>query len=374
MRTKVVGVKILTCLILFTSLFKVDAQSCPDVLLDFDALMDDYFKTQRFNGTVLIAKEGELIYGSSRGFANKEKKVLNTLNTPFLIGSATKSFTAIAVMMAAQKGKVDLLLPIRNYLPELDGEAGSLNLHYLMKNSSGLPVHLNRITKLAYRDVSSRELLMLFNSIHLSFEPGTRFEYSNLNYQLCALVLERIFDQSYQELIEQLIFEPVKMHDSMIERTHSIAINKAIGYESSKKGLVRSKKNYMAYAMGGGDIVSTATDLMKWDQALYGELLLSEASKQKLFDGDPKEYGGYGYGFKIKRYQRNSTTDEAGILVRHGGSMFGYSCNIHRYLDDRILIVVLGNMRPYPVMEITVAIEGILREHGFMEAPKKNRG
>jgi CubicO group peptidase (beta-lactamase class C family) len=343
------------------SLRIIFAQYSYELNKQIDQCVKGYFQDKKFNGSLLVAKKGKILYMNGFGYASIEKKINNTESTNFLIGSATKSFTAIAVMRCVEKGLLNLHTPVRDYIPELTGEVGELTLHYLMKNSSGLPVHLKRITELEYRDISSEELLGLYNTIELSFKPGTKYEYSNLNYQLCAIVIERVSGLSYIDYMNQFIFIPLGMSQSGIQRTNDFIEHRATGYDIEDGKLSPSPKNYLAYAMGGGDIYSNILDLLKWDQALYGKDLLNQVSLDLLFDGSPDQYGGYGYGFKIKPYQRN--IDSEGKLVRHGGSMYGFICNIHRYIEDQVTIIILGNIRPYPVMEITEKIEKILLDN-----------
>jgi CubicO group peptidase (beta-lactamase class C family) len=342
---------------------RTSAQFSDELDKQIDQSVKEYFEDKKFNGAVLVAKKGEILYNNGFGYASVEKKTKNNESTGFLIGSATKSFTAIAVMQCVEQGLLNLNSPVRNYIPELTGEVGELTLHYLMKNSSGLPVHLNRITELEYRDISSKELIELYNTIELSFKPGTKYDYSNLNYQLCAMVVERVSGLSYIEYMNQFIFTPLEMNQSGIQRTNDLIPHRATGYEIEDGKLSPSPKNHLAYAMGGGDIYSTVLDLLKWDQGLYGKSLLNQESLDLLFDGSPGQYGGYGYGFKIKPYKRN--IDSEGKLVRHGGSMYGFICNIHRYIDDQVTIIILGNVRPYPVMEITEKIEKILLDNSY---------
>ena len=325
-----------------------------------DSVVTAYYDRQEFNGTVLVAQRGQPIYKKGFGFADLEKQIPNTPNTKFSIGSATKSFTAIAILQLVERGLVNLNTPIKEYIPDLKGEIGGLTLHLLMKNSTGLPVHLNRLTTLEYRDISIDELIGLYNTASLSMEPGSRFEYSNLNYQLCGMIIEKVSGTSYKEYIDNNIFTPLKMNSSGVERTNLFPRDKAKGYNIESEKLKPAPKNYMAYALGGGDIYASAIDLLKWDQALYDTSLLSVSSKELLFDGKPGEFGGYGYGFKVKPYQRHDTKKPVGKLVRHGGSMYGYVCNIHRYLDDKTLIIVLGNIRPFPVMALTTEIEALI--------------
>lgn len=346
-------------IILFTFLLSysitIESQNTLKLKTEIDDTLNEYYNDKKFNGTVLVAKRGKVIYQGAFGYANFDKKIKNTIETKFLIGSATKSFTAIAIMQAREKGLVSLHAPIKKYIPELNDELGELTLHFLMKNSSGLPVHLNRITELEYRDISSKELIALYNTTKLAFKPGSKYAYSNLNYQLCAIVLERVTGKSYKQYMETNVFKAIKMHNSGIERTYELAKDKALGYDLNDNKFVKSDDNYMSFAMGGGDIYSNALDIAKWDSALYNNTLVNEKSKQLLYDGKPNEFGTYGYGFKVKEY--NKSSGEKGKLVRHGGSMYGYICNFNRYLDDELIIIVLGNMRPYPAMEITVAIE-----------------
>ena len=279
----------------------------------------------------------------------------------------TKSFTACAIMQQLEKGTLHLHAPIKNYIPELRDDLGKLTLHHLLKNSSGLPVHLNRLTTLEYRDISSKELIQLYNEkAALSMEPGSAYSYSNLNYQLAALVLERVSGVSYEQYMTNNIFNPLKMGSTGIERTYKFPSDKAKGHQVENGEIIPTQRNFMAYAKGGGDMYTNVFDLLKWDQALYLDKFVSKESKTKLFDGTPSIYGGYGYGFKIKYYKRHSNSKPKGKLVRHGGSMYGYICNLHRYIDDGITIIVLGNIRPYPIMEITEGIESILFRNHYL--------
>ena len=345
-----------------TVLWSRDSVTIDQTLYD---LIEGYYLNNQFSGVVLVSDEGDILFHEAFGYADLEKQQLNQLDSKFLIGSATKSFTAIAILQCVERNLVDLHTPIRQYISELTSEVGDLTLHQLMKNASGLPVHLNRITTLEYRDITSAELLDLYNHIELSFIPGSKFEYSNLNYQLCALVLERVTNHDYRIYLKEKIFEPLGMSRIGVERTNDHIPNMASGYNNENGELVKAQKNYLAFAKGGGDIFSTAYDLLVWDQGLYSGKLLTSSSVNLLFDGRPDQYSGYGYGFKVKPYNRNE--GNVGKLVRHGGSMFGYICNIHRYLDDRVTIIVLGNMRPYPTMEITNKIEQVLQEYHYFE-------
>src|SRR5690606_20105828 len=164
----------------------------------------------------------------------------------------------------------------------------------------GLPVHLNRIAELKYADLEEDELIQMFDKASLSMKPGTGYEYSNLNYQLAAVVVAKVSGLSYKQYIERHILVPLGMKSSGLERTNEIPDGKAVGHEVKDGKLLEAGKNYMGYALGSGDIYTTVDDLFLLDQALYANRLLSEKSKNLLFDGKPEEFGGYGYGFRVK--------------------------------------------------------------------------
>lgn len=326
-----------------------------------DSLLDAYQSRHQLNGVVLVAHKGKVIYKKAVGVADSKTGKPLTTGSKFLIGSLTKSFTAIAVMQLVEKRLLDLHKPVGHYLPRLNKEIGTaLTLHLLLKQSSGLPVHLNRIIELKHADLTEDELVRLFDTVTLHMKPGTGYEYSNLNYQLAAVIVAKVSGLSYKQYIERYILLPLGMHHSGLERTTEIPDGKATGHEVKDEQFLEAGKNYMGYALGSGDIYTTAEDLLLLDQALYASSFLSEESKKLLFDGRPEEFGGYGYGFRVKAYSRPSAERPGGKLVRHGGTMIGYTCNMSRYLDDQLTIIILGNIRPFPVMEINDAIAEII--------------
>ncbi|WP_165395259.1 serine hydrolase domain-containing protein [Flagellimonas allohymeniacidonis] len=321
-----------------------------------DSILHGYLNKGEFMGTVLVARNDSILLKKGYGYSDIDKGIPNDLNTKFPIGSLTKSFVACAIMQQVETGKLDLSTRIGNYIPELEKEIGNLTLHYLLKNSSGLPVHLNRITDLQYRDISSQELLDIINRASLSMKPGSGYSYSNLNYQLASLILERVTGISYENYMSENVFRKLDMNNTGIEKTRSIPSGRATGYINDDH-YEAADRNYMGYAKGSGDMYSTVGDLYFWDRALYKNTFLTKESIELMFDGNPDAFGGYGYGFKVKEYKRNSCTKPTGKLVRHGGSMYGFVCNVHRYLDDNLTIIILGNIRPFPIMQITTEIE-----------------
>lgn len=270
--------------------------------------IENYIENDDYQGTVLVAKGGKILFKKAYGYADREEKIKNTTKTQFLIGSLTKSFVAVSVLQLVEDGLLDLNEPIRTYIPELKDDLGkNLTLHILLKHQSGLVPHLERIIAFEDRDVSSQEIIEIINTSSLSFTPTSEYQYSNLNYTLSAIAIEKVTGKSYAQVLQERTFKPLEMNHSGVERKHNKPKNRAKGYRKTTFG-IKNEENVTSYALGTGDIFSTVEDLYKWDQALYNNTLLSEKSISLLFDGENSEFGNYSYGFRITEYQRKKTT------------------------------------------------------------------
>ncbi|WP_271784169.1 serine hydrolase domain-containing protein [Aquimarina algiphila] len=329
-----------------------------------------YVEKDHYQGTVIVAKEGKAIHKSAYGYSNREEKIKNTIETQFLIGSLTKSFVAVTVMQLVEKEILDLHAPIQSYIPNLKNELSEhLTLHILLKHQSGLSPHLERITNFENKDVSSREIIQIINTSSLSFSPSTQYQYSNLNYTLSAIAVENATGKNFADVLQEYTFDPLQMNNSGVERIANRPKNRAKGYHKKAFG-IENDENIVSYALGSGDIYSTVEDLLKWDQALYQNTLLSDKSKALLFKGENSEFGNYGYGFRIHEYQRGRNKGKKGILTRHGGTMDGFMSNLHRYTDDRLTVIILGNIRPFPIRNMTFELKEIALG---LEANERNR-
>lgn len=325
-----------------------------------DAHIIKYSKTEDFQGAVLVARKGKIIHKAAYGLRDREKKLQNTPDTQFLIGSLTKSFVSVTVMQLVEAGFLDLHAPVKKYIPELKDElAEGLTVHFLLKNQSGLAPSFDDLTDYEEWDVSPKELLEIINKTSRSFTPGTKYEYSNLNYTLCAIALEKVTGKKYSQILQERTFDPLKMSRSGVERLSNRPSGRAGGYRKKSTGIERDE-NVVSYAFGAGDIYSTAEDLFKWDQALHTGKLISGKSKKLIFASEGEKFGYYGYGFRIQEYQRGIGTKNRGTVVRHGGTMNGFMSNLHRYLDDELTVIILGNIRPFPIRNLTFEIKEIV--------------
>ena len=324
---------------------------------EIESVVQQYRRDEGFQGSIIITQHGNLLLRASYGYADIANKTINEIDTAFLIGSLTKSFTAITVLQLVEEGKLDLYAPITRYIPELAPHlAKDLNLHLLLKQQTGFPMHLERLTELQNKAISSDDILQIINTATMAFASGERYEYSNLNYHLAAIAIERVTGKSYAQVLQERSFDPLHMKRSGIERFGQRATRRANGYFKEGKEITHAENN-VSYALGSGDIYSTVDDLLLWDQALKGEAYLSAPSKKLLFSGESEALGYYGYGFRIQPYQRASTETPHGQLIRHGGSMNGFLSNYHHYVEDDLTIIVLGNIRPFSIRNMTYQLK-----------------
>ncbi len=332
----------------------------PVVHGEMQTLIQRYVQDDTFQGVVLVSQRGQILHHAAYGMADVAQAQPNQLDTRFLIGSLTKSFTAIAVLQLAEAGKLDLHAPISRYLPKLRKDlAERLTLHQLLKHQSGLPVHLERLSDRIDTEhpATAADILAIINTATLAFAPGSRYEYGNLGYHLAALVVEQVTGKPYADVLREQIFLPAGMSATGIERQGQRPPHRANGYAKELLGLEHDENN-VSWAFGTGDIYSTTADLQRWDSALFGNGLLSANSKAQLFAGENAERGNYGYGFRIQPYQRAANQPD-GRLIRHGGSMDGFLSNYHRYAEDELTVIVLGNIRPFDIRQLTFELKEV---------------
>lgn len=333
------------------------SKSIPEKL---DFQIKQYIEKESFQGSVLVAQKGTIIHEAAYGYADRENKIPNKTNTKFQVGSLTKSFVAVAVMQMVEDGILDLNAPIKTYIPSLKDElAKGMTLHHLLKNQSGLIQSFDDLTEFEKRDISPTELLSIINKSKLDFAAGEKFQYSNLGFTLCAIAMENAAKKPYSQILQERIFNPAGMENSGVERISNYPKGRAKGYRKNDSGEIVNDENEVSYALGAGDIYSTVEDLYKWGEALYGNKLISEKSRQIIFNGGTKDWGYYGYGFRIQPYQRGLDVKTNGTLTRHGGTMDGFMSNFHQYLEDDLTVIVLGNIRNFSIRKMTFELKEI---------------
>lgn len=359
------------CLVIFSA--TILAQSKAQKI---ESLVNLYEEYDQFNGSILVTEKGEVVFKGGFGYANMEWGIPNASNTKHRLGSITKQFTAVLVLQLVEQGKIDLHVPITTYLTDYPKEtAEKITVHHLLTHTSGIPNYTSfpDFFKDKSRDPKTpEEFIEIFQDLPLDFEPGEKFNYSNSAYFLIGLIIEKVTGKSYEEKLQELIFDPLEMNDSGYDHHATIIKNRASGYEKNGSKLNNARYIDMTLPYAAGSLYASAEDLYKWDQALYTNKLLSKKSMEILFKPYVKAWGNnsYAYGFAVGKDKIGTSTDST-YIISHGGGINGFNTIIVRDIEQKILVVLLNNTGGTNLGEISADIMAIIYDKPF-ENPKKN--
>jgi CubicO group peptidase (beta-lactamase class C family) len=314
-----------------------------------------------FSGTVLVAREGHIVYERAFGFANQEWRIPNDLQTKFEIGSMTKQFTALLILQFVNEGQLKLDGHLSEYLPYYRTDTGSrVAISELLSHTSGIPSFTDLPGFLegpaSRTKYGVKQFAQDYCSGELQFEPGTKFAYSNSGYFLLGAILEQASGKSYEQLLQERIFTPLGMKDSGYTHSETLIPHRAAGYERSPGGLENARYYDMSIPFAAGALYSTVGDLYLWDQALYGERLLPANLRDLLFKPNLENYG---YGWVMLIPAANSPYAGESIPM-HGGAIFGFQSVIQRIIAHRELIVLLDNTDSPKLYDIALEIRRVL--------------
>lgn len=343
-------------------LLLVPAAPAQDVTAKADPFVQAFVNQKRFQGSVLLAREGKPLFRKSYGPANAEWDIANTPDTKFRLGSITKQFTSALVLQLVEQGKIKLDDSIRKYYTEAPAAWQPVTIHQLLSHQSGIPSYTDIPTffaKLAGTARTPAEIIQLTQDKPLEFDPGTKFKYDNTGYILLGYVIEKVTGQSYESQLQKAILDPLGMKDTGFDHYTTVLRHRAEGYQDSGGKLTRSPFLDMSLPYAAGSLYSTVDDLLKWDQALYGTAVLREESKQKMWTANKSDYG---YGWMIvKRHGEQA--------FEHGGGINGFNTMIIRIPDKKLLAVALANANTPATGPIAAGLLGIALGKE-VEAPK----
>lgn len=300
-----------------------------------EVFMDKKAVDSQFNGVVLVAKDGKALFEKGYGFANKETGVPNQLNTQFRIASLTKSFTAVSILQLEKNGKLKTSDPISKYIDHFpDGD--KITIQSLLTHSSGVADHF-KLTDTT-KPITLPAFINLMKKQTLTFNPGTKYMYSNTGYMMLAYIIEKVSGKSYQTYFRDNIFKPVGMDHTYFRKVD--AKDFAIGYRNMQRAVESDDESQLA---GAGDIISTVGDMMRYNNAIHDFKILSPNEIEKMETGyiDTSKLGvfKYGYGWKVA----NNFISFGRPMIEHNGSLPGFKCEIVDFIKDRVTVIVLSN-------------------------------
>jgi len=326
-----------------------------------DSLLDNYYAEGVLNGAVLVSVNGEIFYQNGFGFANFEESIPNDPKTIFEIGSCTKQFTAALIMMLREEGKIDLEAKITDYLPYYPQKNGDkITIHHLLSHTSGIPECLNlpKMKALLFKENDPVELMDIFWNRKLDFEPGSNLKYSNSGFLVLGVIIEAITGKSYEDVLHERIFTPLKMASSGVVDITNIRKGSAYGYIKIKNKLTTAPRWNLSCAYSAGAIYSTIEDLYKWQLALQSNSLLSKESMEIMLTPN---FSQYGYGFAI--LNRSHKDGNKYTLYGHEGDTPGFRSLINIVREDNSSVIILDNNRNTNHFKIATAIRNIIYEN-----------
>lgn len=319
--------------------------------------MNAAVKIDQFSGSVLVSRDGKPIVSKGYGMANYELNVPNTPQTVFRVAAITKQFTAMAVMLLQERGKLNTDEQICKYLENCPAHWQPVTIRHLLTDTSGIPNYTNSPSfwdKIPNQPLTSAEVVNLFRDRPLDFTPGEKVAYSNSDYYLLGLIIEKASRKPYAEFLRDNIFTPLGMKNSGYDDSLTLVPNRASGYNWTGKSFVNARYRNLTIFHSAGALYSTTEDLLLWDKALYTEKLISRKSLDEIFKPSAltlsdRAYANfsYKYGWYIgKRHDRQ--------VAEHGGLINGFSANILRFPTERVTIIFLRNSRnnQYGVPEV----------------------
>jgi len=307
---------------------------------ELDRLFNYYHEVGMFNGAVLAAENGRVIYSQTFGFSDFENKTSLSPSSVFCIGSVTKPFTALAVMILKERGKLSYDDKLTKYFPEFEVYARDVSLRHLLTHTSGMPDYANDLKMQLQHPVLTNALVFdaLVRQPALKFKAGEKYAYSNSGYFLLAMVIEKVSGKKYGEFLAENIFRPLGMdHTFAYDETMAVIPNRVNGYEN----IWQKRDEYLQWKVAGnGNIYSIAHDLWLFDQALYKETLVRQSTLREAYDttrliANNRNGRKYGFGWHI--------LGDSGQVVYHRGGLEGFRCQYWRNLEKHDALIILGN-------------------------------
>jgi CubicO group peptidase (beta-lactamase class C family) len=291
--------------------------------------------------SLLVAKGGNIVLAEGFGLANVELQVPVKPETIFQSGSVGKQFTATAVMMLVEQGKVDLDDRLTKYFKDAPKAWNDVTVRQLLSHTAGFGDYPKNLD--FRKDWTEAEQLKLVESIPLAYEPGTKWAYSNLGYLTLGILIHRVTGEFYGDFLLERIFRPLEMTSTRIISEADIIPNRAAGYRLVKGELKNQEwVAPMINTTADGSLYFSTLDLAEWDAALYTEKLLKKSSLDqmwtmvKLKDGQPNK-GHYGFGWFIDDRHGHR-------CIHHDGAWQGFQTAIDRYVDDQLTVIALSNL------------------------------
>lgn len=308
---------------------------------NYDQILADNFVEDGPGVSALVAKDGKIIYSGAIGQANLELGIPARPDHVFRIGSITKQFTAVAILMLEEQGKLHLQDEITKYLSDYPTQGKQITIEHLLTHTSGIQSYtgMTNFGEVADQEMSREEMVDVFKNEPMEFDPGTDYKYNNSGYFLLGVIIEKISGQSYAEFLQEHIFDKVAMENSYYGNFEQIIKNRAAGYMQNEDGYFNATYLNMEWPYAAGSLLSTVGDLLKWNTTLHAGKLIKKETLAKAFETyklvDGKDTG-YGYGWSMSQLHGSPTYE-------HGGGINGFLTQGIYLPKEKIYVAVFSN-------------------------------
>jgi len=339
----------------------IPAAQAQELSSKIDSMLSPTFMKEGPGGVFMIVKKGEIYFKKAYGQANLELGVPMTTENVFQIGSMTKQFTAVAILMLVEEGKLKLEDDITSYIPDYPTQGQQITIHHLLTHTSGIKdfTKMKSIMEIARQDLSPKEVVDFFKNEPMQFKPGEQFQYNNSGYVLLGYILELVSGETYETFVEKRLFEKAGMKTARYASDRELIPNRAYGYH--KRGAYTNKMWVsLSIPFSSGALMATVEDMWHWQQALNDHSLVSDPILQKAFRkyrlNNGQEFG-YGYGWHLKNLN--------GMVIReHGGSIFGFKSMAVYIPEQELYVIGLTNCDCLSPTQITRDIAQLVLEFG----------
>ena len=312
-----------------------------DLASKIDAVMAGVYKPGQPGAAIIVRKDGQTIFRKGYGLADLELSVAVEPDMVFRLGSITKQFTAVAVLMLAQDGKLGLQDEITKFLPDYPTQGKRITVEHLLTHTSGIQSYTDMPEWLPLwrKDFTVKELVDFFKDKPMPFEPGRSWAYNNSGYILLGAIIEKTSGKTYEEFVTERIFKPLAMKGSSYGSTERIIPRRVPGYQTGKEGVINAPYLSMTQPYAAGSLLSTVDDLAVWSDAVFAGKLVGKEWLDKAFTPYKLVNGrstGYGYGWFVGDFDGHRS-------IEHGGGINGFTTYEMTFPEDRIFLAILTN-------------------------------
>jgi CubicO group peptidase (beta-lactamase class C family) len=317
--------------------FAIDAKQAARV----DALFKDFDHPNAPGASVMVIHNGKSVFAKGYGLADLVTKTPCTTNTNFRRASVSKQFTAMAVMILTERGKLKLDERLTDFFPDFPTCGKQITVNHLLTHTSGLIDYEDVIPPGTTIPVLDQDVLrLLLTQEKAYFPPGSQYRYSNSAYALLAVIVEARSGQTFARFLRENIFEPLKMTNTLAyEAGLSVVPNRAFGHTQKSNVWQRTDQSLTSSVLGDGGIYSSLTDLMKWDQSLYKSKLVSERTLRAVFTPHTltdKPGRSYGFGWYLTEFRGLKE-------IWHSGDTIGFRTRLVRIPEKHFSVIILAN-------------------------------